>query len=838
MTSKQQSVTNPLEKLPSPDIAAKRIYAYRLNLAGLTGRIKVGETERSVHSRVREQVNTAGLSDVVEILMDEPAVAADGRTFRDVDVHGVLKRMDGVTHQTDGGGVEWFACSIGQVQSAYNSVYTGETFTRVRDKKFGLRDEQTRAVEMADAYFTAALTDGREPRFLWNAKMRFGKTFAAYHLAKRRGAKRVLVVTYKPAVEDAWQTDLETHTDFEGWEFFSRAWTKDPSVIAAGTPLVCFSSLQDLRGRTVDGAIKEHNQWIHDVVWDLVIVDEYHYGAWNDATRELLSGEVGGGEAELANARGDDTEEDASKDLVERLDNIKGQVFLCLSGTPFRAIASKEFSEEQIFNWTYTDEQRAKEAFAAKNPDKWNPYGALPGMNLLLYKLPEKLREVAVGGKRNEFDLNTFFAATGNGKGASFTHKDQVQGWLEWLRGQDVDAVVQALDAGTAKPFPYADTDVLPYMNHSVWFLPTVASVFAMRNLLAEPQNVAFWGQFTVSPAAGTQAGIGLAALPPVRRAIRNGFDTKTITLTCGKLLTGLTIPQWSAILMLNNLESPESYFQAAFRVQSPWSVWNPNGTDPNEEKVVKPACLVLDFAPTRALRLFADYGMRLGDGTDADNDVRELSKYLPVLGFDGTTMQPVDLDTIIDTAFRTTTIDTRRMQSKRFINPNASKLELLSEEIRGALIRVTKQHQSDSGGDDDANVINETPELKGGNVKAGSGGEGGCADDEQEKNLTEKDLAQRLSFLATRINVFMYLSEDIEKNLHDVLNTDEAALFRLVMELQKDDMAALVEAGLFNEQAMRLAIHQFRRADVASFSYTGLDPRSEYTGSKGSKDA
>ncbi|MBD2114929.1 MULTISPECIES: restriction endonuclease [Cyanophyceae] len=832
------SESNPLDKLPSPDFSTKRIYAYQLSLSELARRIKVGETERSVRSRVKEQVNTAGLSDVVKILMDEPAVAADGRTFRDVDVHEVLKRMPGVTHRTEGGGVEWFECSLEQVQSAYNSVYAGETFTRVRDKSFGLRGEQIRAIEMADAYLTFALADGREARFLWNAKMRFGKTFAAYHLAMRRNAKRVLVVTYKPAVEDAWRTDLETHTDFEGWVFFSRASTEDPSFIATDTPLVCFSSLQDLRGRTVDGAIKEQNQWIHDVVWDLVIVDEYHYGAWNDATQELLSGEVGGGETELANARGADSEEDDSKDLVERLDNIKGKVFLCLSGTPFRAIASNEFSDEQIFNWTYTDEQRAKEEFAANYPDQRNPYGALPQMNLLVYQLPKKLREVAIGGKRNEFDLNTFFAATGNGKRASFTHRDQVQAWLDWLRGQDVGAAVQVLDVSTAKPFPYADTNVLPYMNHSVWFLPAVASVFAMRNLLAEPHNAVSWGQFTVLPVAGKQAGDGADALPPVREAICSGYDTKTITLTCGKLLTGVTVPQWSAILMLKNLEAPESYFQAAFRVQSPWSVWNPDGTNPNEERVLKPACLVLDFAPTRALRLFADYGMRLGRGMDADNDVKELSKYLPVLGFDGTRMQPVDVDEIIDTAFQTTTVDTRWMQSRKFINPDASKLELLSEEVRRALICVTKQRQSDRSADEDENVINKTPELKEGEGNTSNDSEDGGSNTDQEDDLPEEDLANRLSFIAKRINAFMYLSDDIEKNLKDVLATDEAELFRMVMELRKDEMAALVDAGLFHEQAMRLAIHQFRRADVASFRYTGLDPRSGPESIKGSTDA
>ena len=830
-------MTNPLSNLPSPNVSTKRIYAYRLNLTELAGRIKVGETERSVRSRVKEQVNTAGLSDVVEILMDEPAVAADGRTFRDVDLHDVLKRMAGVAHLTEGGGLEWFACSLEHVRSAYNSVYQGETFTRVRDKQFGLRGEQTRAIEMADAYFRAAVTDGQESRFLWNAKMRFGKTFAAYHLAKRRGAKRVLVVTYKPAVEDAWQSDLETHTEFEGWLFFSRASTSDPTAIPPDTPLVCFSSLQDLRGRAADGAIKEHNQWIHDVVWDLVVVDEYHYGAWNDATRELLAGEVRGGKDEFASARGDDADGDDATDLVSRLDNIKGKAFLCLSGTPFRAIASNEFSTGQIFNWTYTDEQRAKEEFPTENPGQRNPYGALPQMHLLVYRLPEKLRKVATRGTRDEFDLNTFFEATGNGGSASYTHKDQVQAWLDWLRGQDIDAAVRALDAGTAKPFPYADTNVLPYLNHSIWFLSSVASVFAMRNLLAEPQNKPFWGQFTVLPVAGTQAGDGADALPPVRSAIKNGYDTKTITLTCGKLLTGVTVRQWSAILMLNNIQAPESYFQAAFRVQSPWSVWNPDGTDPNEERVVKPACLVLDFAPTRALRLFADYAMRLGDGGDADRDVRELSKFLPVLGFDDTVMRPVPVDDIIDVAFQTTTIDTRQMQSKRFISPSASKLELLSEEARLALMGVMKQRQANRGDVGDENVINETPELEGGG-NAGAKGKESDSDTEQVDDLTEDDLAARLSFLAQRINVFMYLSEEVEKNLHDVLTTDEAALFRMVMGLTSAEMAVLVEAGLFNEQAMRLAIHQFRRADVASFSYTGLDPRSGSESTSSNKDA
>jgi hypothetical protein len=822
-------VSSPLDDLPSPDVSAKRIYAYRLNLTDLDGRIKVGETGRTVRSRVREQVSTAGLADVVEILMDKPAVTVTGRSFGDKAVHEELKKLPGVTSVVEGGGVEWFRCSIEDVKSAYNSVVQETTFTRVRSESFELRDEQVAAIDTADTYLTSALADGLEPRFLWNAKMRFGKTFAAYHLAKRRDAKRILVVTYKPAVEDAWATDATTHTDFEGWEFFSRASTTDPTTFAPNTTVVCFSSLQDLRGRAEDGSIKEHHEWIYATEWDIVIVDEYHYGAWNDATQQLLAGEVSGGQAEVAAARGDDAEEEADQDLAEKLANVKGKTFLCLSGTPFRAIASSEFGPEQIYNWTYTDEQRAKQDHAREHPDSRNPYAALPQMNLLVYKLPDRLLEVATSGSRDEFDLNEFFRASGTGGSAVFGHPDQVQGWLDWLRGQDVDAAVEALAAGTAKPFPYADTNVLPYMNHSVWFLPSVASVFAMRNLLGASQNASYWGQFSIQPVAGTPAGIGAAALPPVRAAIGSGYDTKTITLSCGKLLTGVTVPQWSAILMLNNLGAPEGYFQAAFRVQSPWSVWNPNGDEPNYEQVIKPACLVIDFAPTRALRLFADYGMRLGDGRDADADVRDLARFLPVLGFDDTGMREVDVDRIIDIAFESTSIDTRSMSSKRFISASLTRLESLSDDVRRALERVTKGGNAGPMMDDDETTINETPEL--GGTSGGSGG-GGSGEGSGEEESTS-DLEDRLTFLAQRMNAYMYLSDTVEKSVKDVLDTEEDELFRAVFELDPKDLGALLDAGLLNEQAMRLAIHQFRRAAEASFTYTGLNPRAERAGDR-----
>lgn len=350
---------------------------------------------------------------------------------------------------------------------------------------------------------------------------------------------------------------------------------------------------------------------------------------------------------------------------------ITTKAYLYLSGTPFKALATGEFIEEQIFNWTYTDEQRAKEEFAVKNPGKWNPYGALPQMRLLTYQMPDELIAIASGGEFDEFDLNAFFEASGKGVLAQFKHKRDVQKWLDIIRGGYAPKSVEHLKTGTRPPFPYSDVRLLPYLQHSFWFLPNVAACYSMANLLAERQNT-FWHDYEVVVSAGASAGIGLDALPPVRKAIGSGFDTKTIVLSCGKLTTGVTVPQWSSILMLRNLKSPETYFQAAFRVQSPWSIKNPNGEDPNEEEILKPACFVFDFAPTRALRQLSEYGIGLSPSEpNPENAVRDLVSFLPVLAYDGANMMQIDAGGILDIAMAGTsaTLLARKWESAVLVN-------------------------------------------------------------------------------------------------------------------------------------------------------------------------
>ena len=429
-----------------------------------------------------------------------------------------------------------------------------------------MRREQAEAVNKTHAYFHSIWKEDMHavPRFLWNAKMRFGKTFTTYQLAKKLGAKRVLVVTFKPAVEDAWQTDLESHVDFDGWQYLSR---NPPAAtrrqIDRKKPVVYFGSFQDLLGRDAAGNIKPKNEWLHEVNWDLVVFDEYHFGAWRDTAKELFEGEeeaVAKKEAKLEYAAG---LEDVNEDLSELSEKeteflpITTKAYLYLSGTPFKALATGEFIEEQIFNWTYTDEQRAKEEFAAKNPGKWNPYGALPQMRLLTYQMPDELLAIASAGRVRRVRPQRVLRGHGHGRRArsSSTRATCRSGWTS-SAAQYAPKAVESLKTGTRPPFPYSDVRLLPYLQHSFWFLPNVAACHAMANLLAEKHNT-FWHDYKVVVAAGASAGIGLDALPPVRKAIGSGFETKTITLSCGKLTTGVTVPQWSSILMLRNLKSP-----------------------------------------------------------------------------------------------------------------------------------------------------------------------------------------------------------------------------------------------------------------------------------------
>lgn len=226
----------------------------------------------------------------------------------------------------------------------------------------------------------------------------------------------------------------------------------------------------------------------------------------------------------------------------------------------------------------------------------------------MTYQMPDQIREIASGGEFNEFDLNEFFAAEGAGVNAKFKHENDVQKWLDLIRGSLAETSIDELKMGARKPpMPYSDSRLKNILTHTFWFLPSVASCYAMANLLDNRQNI-FFHEYHINVAAGASAGIGLDALKPVRKSMTDPLGSKSITLSCGKLTTGVTVKPWTGIFMLRNLKSPETYFQAAFRVQSPWTMANPDGQHPNQIEILKKECYIFDFAPTRALRQITDY--------------------------------------------------------------------------------------------------------------------------------------------------------------------------------------------------------------------------------------
>lgn len=825
--------------LPPRSSARLRIYAWSPKSPSpeYQGLIKVGQTAREdVRERIRE--SQGQVQQEFTLHADVVAEREDGSIFRDKDVIERLKAK-GFENPHFGSASEWVHCKPIDVLTAITELRKGEVFSGHHYQTFPMRPEQARAVDQTIGYFESIWEEDPDavPRFLWNAKMRFGKTFTSYQLAKRMGAKRVLVVTFKPAVQDAWHEDLASHVDFDGWQYRNTDLMAEQGPGDPDKPLVYFGSFQDLLGRdNKTGLIKSKNEWVHTINWDLVIFDEYHFGAWRESAKALFEGEeakVADKEldAEFANGALDtfDTElDELGNDEAEFLP-ITTRSYLYLSGTPFKALATGEFIEEQIFNWTYTDEQEAKARWELEHPGERNPYGSLPEMRLLTYQMPDDILSVTVQGEFDEFDLNAFFEATGEGESARFVHESDVQKWLDLIRGEHAPTQLDSLKAGSRPPFPYADARLLPYMQHSFWFLPSVASCFAMANMLHARHNT-YWHSYKVVVAAGAKAGIGVAALPPVRAAIKDGHDTKTITLSCGKLTTGVTVKQWSAILMLRNLTSPETYFQAAFRVQSPWAITNPNGDNPNEEEILKPVAFVFDFAPTRALRQMADYASGLNPTADSpERAVADLVKFLPVLAYDGANMKEVNAGEILDIATSGTsaTLLAKKWESAILVNVDNMTLRKIMDNQAAMDAIMNIEGFRALGADIFETVVNKsekvsaTKKKKGGDLTKKEKKK--LSDEEKEYKSKRKQIQEKLIKFATRIPAFMYLTDFRENTLHDVITKIEPDLFKKVTGLSVADFNLLVNLGVFNSIHMNQAVFAFRRYEDASLHYTGI---------------
>ncbi len=805
---------------PQRPEANPTIYAYEDTHPQYKGLLKVGFTNKDAKTRVAEQYPTLKPGEPpYRILLEEPAIRNDGSTFSDHDVHRQLRKA-GVKNPEG----EWFECTVKEVKSAIISVKTGVLNEENRSQSFKPRPEQEAAVEKTMEYFNSFKEEnpGKTPHFLWNAKMRFGKTFAAYQLAKRMGWKKLLVLTFKPGVQSAWEEDLLSHVDFAGWQFLSSNGST-MEVPDTSRPLVCFGSFQDFLGKNEAGGIKAKNEWVHATNWDCVIFDEYHYGAWRENAKDLFEAEE---KQEIKYAEGNGMEY-----FDEEIMPITTDHYLYLSGTPFRAIASGEFIEEQIYNWTYSDEQRAKEEWKGEK----NPYAGLPRMVMLTYQLPPSIREIAMKGEFDEFDLNEFFRAEGMFSEAKFVYENEVQKWLDLIRGAYLATTVDNLKLGAQKPpMPYSDVRLLRVLSHTFWFLPSVASCHAMANLIRQEQN-RFYHEYRVIIAAGTGAGIGVDALPPVLTSMDNPLKTKTITLSCGKLTTGVSVKPWTGIFMLRNSSSPETYFQAAFRVQTPWVIKNPDGQDPNAEEIMKRECYVFDFAPDRALRQIAEYSCRLDvNDSSAEKKVEEFIKFLPVLAYDGSSMKQIDAAGILDMAMSgtTATLLARRWESALLVNVDNFTLKRLLDN-KAAMEALEKIEGFRTLNQDIETIINKSENIK--KLKQKANEEPLTPAEKKELSAEEKEykskrkmIQEKLIKFATRIPVFLYLTDYRERTLKDVITQLEPALFKKVTGLTVKDFELLVSLGLFNSPLMNDAVYKFKRYEDSSLEYTGINRHTE----------
>jgi hypothetical protein len=581
--------------------ALPQIYAYTTpEIARHNGWTKIGYTEQDVDTRLKQQMHTADVEYKLE-WHGNATYEDTGETFHDTDFHGYLRKLDIVGKP----GTEWFEIEPSPAHQRFyefreNHGIVGDTLAPV---EYRLRDEQERASEKTVDY--AHLHERGE--FLWNAKPRFGKTLTSYDFCKRIGAQKVLIVTNRPAIANSWYDDYVKFVGFEsGLSFISSISTLQgkPYCLSReqyrkgfnnGVPkgFIEFVSLQDLKGAIDFGGKYDKLAHVAELEWDVLIIDEAHEGV------------------------------DTFKTDVA-FDHIKRKFTLHLSGTPFKAIANEKFPEGAIFNWTYADEQQAKKDW--DNPELPNPYADLPRLNLFTYQMSDIVageikRGMDIDGENVEyaFDLNEFFATNENGY---FLHNDDVNRFLDALT--------------TQKKFPFSTPELRDELRHTLWMLNRVDSAKALAKKLK--QHPIFRDYEIVLAAGDGKQGddeVSAQAFDKVRKAIAE--HDYTITLSVGQLTTGVTIPEWTAVLMLSNMKSPALYMQAAFRAQNP-CLFNRDGKFLRKEN-----SYVFDFDPARTLTIFEEFANDLytdtasGGGTadDRKQRVRTLLNFFPVIGED-----------------------------------------------------------------------------------------------------------------------------------------------------------------------------------------------------------
>lgn len=572
------------------------------------GWTKIGFTERDVETRIKEQTHTVGVEPKLCWHMRAAYMTEPYGTFTDKDFHAYLKKLE-VPREA---GTEWFQIDPNIARGNFIDFTQNHGVVSEKDADavipYKLRDEQAKAVQKTMEYFA-----GREnAEFLWNAKPRFGKTLSAYDLCMKLGAQNILIVTNRPAIANSWYQDYETFFGPQsGYLFVSNVdgiknrkfvYSREEYLDKLDDSVkgcIEFVSLQDLKGSIYFGGRFDKLSEISDekgLTWDILIVDEAHEGVDTYKTDTAFN-------------------------------HIKRKWTLHLSGTPFKALANDKFPESAIYNWTYADEQKKKRDWDASSEIE-NPYANLPRLSLFTYQMSDIVRDRVERGielaeddvEEFAFDLNEFFATNESGK---FVHDADVDKFLDALTRQE--------------KFPFSTPELRDELKHTFWILNRVASAKALaKKLKLHP----VFKDYEIILAAGDgkldDDEENEKSFDKVTKAIKK-YD-KTITLSVGQLTTGVTIPEWTAVLMLSNMASPALYMQAAFRAQNPCLF-----TDAEGNSYRKQNAYVFDFDPARTLTIFEQFANDLipetsGDKGDFDSrkrHVRELLNFFPVYGED-----------------------------------------------------------------------------------------------------------------------------------------------------------------------------------------------------------
>ena len=597
------------------------IYAYDLpGVEYRKGWIKIGYTDKQTpKARINQQTGTAGIEP--HLLWKHIARYTDnsGVNFRDIDFHAFLEIEKGVKRLiVNGVKKEWFEIDKHTSRDYFDEFAARGTLESSQLKMFyELREEQAEAVRKTREYFESG---GKE--FLWNAKPRFGKTLTSYDLVERMGFQKVLIVTNRPSIANAWAEDFHKFFAWRGNYCFvseTDSLRSKPGVITRAQylarrlttgklpPMIAFVSLQDLKGSVYFGGKFDKLEWVSKghrdnsgkylkgTQFDLLIIDEAQEGVDTMRTDQAF-------------------------------ENIARKHTLYLSGTPFKQLASAKYTESQIFNWSYADEQERKKNWTG---EEYNPYENLPRLELWTYQMSEMIRERLASPNLDSeersdfaFDMNEFFEVGENGR---FVHETEVKKFLHAL--------------STQEKYPFSTPERRRELSHTLWYFNRIKSVEAMEKLL---KNDEVFKDYVVVKAVGdgsSNEDPDLAAkknFDRVKKAVRE--NEKTITLTVGQLTVGVTVPEWSGVLMLCNLKSASAYMQAAFRAQNPCMF-----TDTGGNTFRKEASYIFDFDPARTLIIFDEFANNLrgdtagGGGTTEDRkeNIRRLLNFFPVIAED-----------------------------------------------------------------------------------------------------------------------------------------------------------------------------------------------------------